>query len=56
MHEQLARAHSGMVGIAAVFVGADMAVEQPKLPILDEPVGVLQVDPTRSDGLHLGTR
>ena len=45
----------GVIGIAAVFVRADMAVQQPEFVVLHQTVGVLQVGLAGPDRLYLGT-
>jgi len=56
MHKQLPRPQRRMIRVAPVFIRTDMAVQQPQLPVLDEPVRVLQVRPATPDRLHLGPR
>src|SRR5262252_2140053 len=43
MHKQLASAQSGVVRIAAMFIGTDVAVQEPEFSVLDEAIGVFQV-------------
>src|SRR5215472_2716648 len=52
MHQQLPGPQCRVIRIASVFVGADMAVQQPQFPILDEPIGILQIRPPAPNGLH----
>ena len=56
MHQQLASAEGCMIVNVAVFVCPNMAVEQPEFVVFDQPIGVLQVDLSRSNRLDLGTR
>src|SRR6202040_51301 len=43
MNQKFASTQRSMVGIAAVFVGTDMAVQQPQFIVFNEPVGVFEI-------------
>ena len=53
VHEQLTRAAGILVENIALFIGADVHAVDGKLPVLDDAVGVLQVDVALTDGLDL---
>ncbi len=54
MQQQFARAGGVVIGDISVRVRTDMDVEQKRLAILDEAVGILQVGLALADGLDLG--
>ena len=53
VHEQLAGAQRGVVGVVAVVIGTDVAVQQPKLAVLDDAVGIFQVRGSAADRFDL---
>src|ERR1700687_982726 len=53
--QKFAGTKGGMIGVVAVLIGADMAVEEPEFTILDQPVGVFEIGFAGSNGLHLGS-
>ncbi|SRR6266487_5302167 len=55
MHQEFPRAQGSMVVDVAMFVGADMAVQEPEFAVFDQAVGVLQVDLAATDRLDLRT-
>ena len=44
-----------MIGVVAVLVGADVAIEEPEFAVLDQAVGVLEIGFAGADGLYLGS-
>ncbi len=55
MNQKFASTQRSMVGIASVFVGTDMAVQQPQLIVFNEPVGVFEIGFTAPDRLYFGS-
>jgi hypothetical protein len=55
VHQQLASAEHGVVGVAAVLIGTDVAVQEPEFAILDQAVGVFQISFARAHGLDFGS-
>ena len=54
VREQFSRAKRGMVRVTAVLVGADVAVQEPELSVLDQAIGVLEIGLAGADGFDLG--
>jgi hypothetical protein len=44
-----------MIGVVAVLIGTDMAVEEPEFAVLEQAVGVLEIGLAGANGLYLGS-
>src|ERR1035438_8441328 len=55
VHQQLPRAQGFMVEDVAVFVRADVRIDQPEFAIFYQPVGVLEVSSSGAHGFHFGS-
>ena len=55
VNQELAGAQGGMIGVIAMVVGADVAVEEPEFAVFDQAVGVLKIGLARADGFDLGS-
>lgn len=56
VEQQASVAQGFMIGVTPGSIRADVAVDQPRLPLLDIDVAVLQVDFPVPDRLHFGSR
>src|ERR1017187_7301611 len=55
MHQQLSGAQGFMVEDVAMFIGANVRVDQPEFAILHQPVGVLEVSSPSAHRFHFGS-
>src|ERR1039458_4314721 len=53
--QKFAGAENGMIGVVAVLIGADVAVEEPEFALLDQAVGVLEIGLAGANGLYFGS-